>query len=411
MNCMSMIGLVDCNNFFVSCERVLRPDLAHKPVVVLSNNDGCIVALSNEAKALGLKRGMPYFQIRTLVENDEVVALSGNHKLYGDMSRRVMATLGTLVDSLEVYSIDEAFMQLGTELGVLDEYGRYVVNHIRECTGIPVSVGIARTKTLAKIAAHFAKKYPAYQGACLIDTLEKEQKALSLTEIGEVWGVGRRLRARFERMGIHTALDFATMPQEAVEGMLSVVGQRMWRELNGTPCVVHDPVDVNKQTLTSSRTFAKELYTLEELRQVVCTFASILGRRLRRQNGYVLELSVFLATNRFHEHDAQYCNSASQRLHMPVNDTPNIATAAAEALNKVYRPGYGYKKAGLALTHLTGGDAVQTGLFDDHADMERRRRLMAAMDRINALPGMADAVHIASMNSDLLHLPRNDTSK
>lgn len=404
-----MIGLVDCNNFFVSCERVFRPELLRRPVVVLSNNDGCVVAMSSEAKALGIRRGTPYFQFKALAEKEDIVVLSGNHRLYGDMSRRVMTTLAAISDNLEVYSVDEAFIHIPDDIGPLDEFGRYVVHHIMRCTGIPVSIGIARTKTLAKVAAQFAKRYAGYQGACLIDTLEKERKALSMTEIGDVWGIGRRSKVRFTRMGLTTALQFADMPAEAIS-TFSVVGQRTWRELNGTPCIPYEPTEPDKQTMTSSRSFSNDIYLFDSLRQAVCSFASILGRKLRSQNSYALELTVFVATNRFHEREPQYYNSAVRRLLRPVSDTPTLAQAATDALREVYRVGYGYKKAGVTISRITGGEAVQTGLFDNHEDNDRRRRVMAVMDNINALAGMTDTVRIASMGDGLSPLMSHDKS-
>lgn len=403
-----MFGLVDCNNFFVSCERVFRPELIGRPVIVLSNNDGCSVALSNEAKALGFKRGDPYFKIKAECERYGVIVFSGNHRLYGDMSRRVMATLASLSDGLEVYSVDEAFIRMDPRLGPLDEYGRYVVEHVRKCTGIPVSLGIARTKTLAKLASRFAKKYPGYRGACLLDTPDKERKALELTAVGDVWGVGRRTLARFDRIGIHTALDFASLSQDVIKGMFSVVGQRTWQELNGVSCIPYEVTAPDKKTMTSSRSFAADIHDWEPLRQAVCTFAAILGRKLRAQRSHALELSVFVATNRFHEHDPQYWNMAAVRLPRPTADTPMLAKAATEALRKVYRPGYGIKKAGVTINKLSGPEGYQAGLFDDQSDMERRARLMAVMDSINASPGMADTVRIASMGDGVDPLLRRE---
>ena len=233
-----MFALVDCNNFFVSCERVFRPELASRPVIVLSNNDGCAVALSNEAKALGLKRGNPYFKVKDICERHGVAVLSGNHRLYGDMSSRVMATLQALTDApLEVYSIDEAFIVIPEGVGDVADFGRYVVERVKRLTGIPTSMGIAPTKTLAKVAARFAKKYPGYKGACLIDSEEKRLKALALTEVGEVWGIGRRLSRKLTERGIDTALKLASLDENTVTRLFTVTGLRTWRELNGTPCI------------------------------------------------------------------------------------------------------------------------------------------------------------------------------
>ena len=233
-----MIGLIDCNNFFVSCERLFRPDLAGKPVVVMSNNDGCAVAMSNEAKALGVKRGIPIYQIKQLIERYKVVTLSSNHKLYGNISSRVMATIGTIVPDIEIYSIDEAFLDMSYLDGeALETTGRKIVAKVRRYVGIPTSLGIAPTKTLAKIAARFAKKYPAYKGVCIIDNEEKRRKALSLIRIEDVWGIGRRTGKRLRQYNINSALDFADMSLSRVRQLVNIAVERTWRELNNEPSV------------------------------------------------------------------------------------------------------------------------------------------------------------------------------
>lgn len=409
-----MIALIDCNNFFVSCERVFRPDLATKPVIVLSNNDGCAVALSNEAKALGLKRGDPYFKIADICKRNGVVSLSGNHKLYHDMSQRVMATLNSLTPlDLEVYSVDEAFMHLDNSLGDLADYGRYVVKTILRHTGIPVSVGIARTKTLAKIAARFAKKYPGYKGACLMDTSEKEWKALSMTEISDVWGVGRRLSRRFKERGIVTALQFAQLPQEMVQRMTNATTMRTWLELNGTPCIAHDSLDDGlQQSITASRSFAKDIYDYDTLSQAIATFASIIARRMRKQGGYAKELSVFICTNRFHEREPQYFNAATVKMAEATDYTPEIASAAQAALKQIWRKGYGIKKAGVTITKITAHSASEQNLFIDREQEAKRSRLMKIIDKVNNESGSSHpCVHIASMGDGIDPLTRHEHTK
>lgn len=405
-----MYALVDCNNFFVSCERVFRPELLDRPVVVLSNNDGCAVALSNEAKALGIKRGDPFFKFRSLAEHNGVFVFSGNHRLYGDMSARVMATLRSLAAGIEVYSVDEAFLHVDPSLGDFAEYGRQVVRRVRRNTGIPVSLGMAPTKTLAKIAARFAKKYPGYRGACLIDTPEKVTKALELTPVCEVWGIGRRTGRRLLASGIDTALQFARLEQKYVRDQFTVVGERTWRELNGEPCIEFEVVAPDKRTMTSSRSFAHDVTDKELLRQAVCNFAAILGRKLREQNSYALELSIFVASNRFIEDRPRYFNSAAMVLPEPVADTPALATAATVLLNRVFTPGCAIKKAGLTINRIVSAEGRQPSLFADLKELERRDRLMATLDSINSQPCNPNVVRLAAMGGGLTDLTRREHS-
>lgn len=403
-----MFALVDCNNFFVSCERVFRPELIDRPVIVLSNNDGCAVALSNEAKALGFRRGDPYFKIKTEAERHGVVTFSGNHRLYGDMSARVMTVLSHEAIDLEVYSIDEAFMHLDPAIDNLAEYGRRIAHTVRRYTGIPVSLGIAPTKTLAKVSARFAKKYPGYQGSCVIDTDDKRLKALSLTDIGDVWGIGRRNKRRLIDQGIVTALQFASLDRDSVRQGFTVTGERTWRELNGEPCITADMATPDKRTITSSRSFAHDIFELAELRQAMCAFATILGRKLREQDSYALEMSAFIATNRFNERIPQYSNGTSFTLPEPVSDTPTLARAAISMLDSIWRRGYGIKKAGLTITRLTTGEGRQPSLFADVNDLAKRDRLMAALDSINASPGNADRVRLAALGQGLSAITRRE---
>ncbi len=392
-----MTGLVDCNNFFVSCERVFNPALRGKPVIVLSNNDGCAVALSNEAKALGLRRGDPYFKVRRLCEAKGVKVLSGNHRLYGDMSSRVMAVLGSLVPEIEEYSVDEAFLKFdGIDPGQIADFGREIIRKVRRITGIPASLGIAPTKTLAKVAARFAKKYPGYHSVCRIVDDEARRKALSLTPIADVWGVGRKLRIRFRQIGIDTALQYADMPREVVEGLVNVTGCRTWRELNGEPCIEIDEVEPSRQQICCSRSFGKMLETYDQLRQAVALFATIVSRKLREQKSVAASITVYIHTNSFRDDLSQYCNSAQVRLSEATADTSELAAAAATALAKVYCRGYKYKKAGVIITEIIPAMAVRRSLFIGAEVRERRQRLMNVLDNINTASVTRDAIHIAS---------------
>lgn len=393
----AMVGLVDCNNFFVSCERVVNPELVGRPVIVLSNNDGCAVAMSEEAKALGIKRGEPFFKIRSLCERHGVVSLSGNHRLYGEISARVMATLRSLTPNIDVYSIDEAFMEISPAVGAMDEYGRYVVEEVMARTGIPVSLGIATTKTLAKIAARFAKKYRGYRGACLMDTEEKVLKALQLTKVEDVWGIGRRHSRKLKERGVVTAYDFLRLDEDMVQRLFHIGGVRTWRELHGDACIEHEPVPPERQTISVSRTFARDVHDFESLRQSVCAYVSSAARKLRHKQEYAGEVSVFVCTNRYHQHDPQYHNVASVRMEEPTDFTPALADAAVKALGEVYRDGFGYKRAGVTLSRICSRAGLQTSLFGDAETMDRHSRLMRVVDAINnASPEARDRVIIAS---------------
>lgn len=406
-----MIGHIDCNTFFVSCERLFRPDLEGKPVVVLSNNDGCVCALSKEAKALGITRGQAYFKFRDLAQTHHVTCFSGNHSLYGDLSRRVMDTLRSLSDQIEVYSIDEAFLLLNSPQDHWDEYGQYVAWKVKRDVGIPVSMGIAPTKTLAKMAGHFAKKYPGYKGAAVIDTPEKAHKAMALVPVSDVWGIGRRLGARLDRIGCHTALDLALMSEAAVDRILNnITYKRTWAELNGISCIPMEFQAPGKLTITSSRTFATDLHSLEPLEQAVATFAAITGRKLRREKACALELTVFLMTNKWHEHDPQLFDSARATFAEGVDDTLSLTRGALSALRAIYREGYGFKRAGLTISRLCPKQAMAMSLFASAEQREKATKLQRTLDQINADGRGRELVRVATANSDLDGLVRKDNA-
>ncbi len=389
-----MFGLVDCNNFFVSCERVFNPRLLGRPVVVLSNNDGCVVACSNEAKAIGIRRGVPFFRLRRLAESGELAVLSGNMTLYGDMSRRVMSVVRRLVPRIEVYSIDECFLDLG---GVArpDELGRRLAATVEHWTGIPVSVGVAPTKTLAKVASRFAKRYPGYCGCCLIDTSEKREKALRLTDIGDVWGVGRHHVATLRAQGVRTAWDLTQWRSQRVRRTLALPGLNMWHELWGRSVIGFDP-GTARRSVTASRSFKSPLTDYEDLRALVADFASTCADRLRRSGSAARIVTAYIRTDRFRPDLPQYANAASETLDVATSDLRELVAAAARCLERVYRPGYGYKKAGVTLGGLENG-GVQGHLFDG-VDRQRQERLLAAIDSVRRKNGR-DALRVASQGS------------
>lgn len=378
-----MYGLVDCNNFYASCERVFNPSLNGKPVVVLSNNDGCVIARSNEAKALGIKMGIPAYQIKDLVSSHGVAVFSSNYTLYGDMSGRVMSMLAELSPEIEVYSIDEAFVNLDG-IRDLESIGKKMVSGVTRGTGIPVSLGVAPTKTLAKIANKFAKKYPAYDQLCIIDSEEKRIKALQLTEIGDVWGIGRRQAAKLQKQGIKTAYDFTRFSGAWVRKNMTVVGERTWKELHGISCINMENAPPAKKQICTSRSFGKMLTDIDTISEAIASHASTCAKKLRKQQSYAASLMVFIHTNNFREDLPQYWKNTVIHLPVPTNDTQEIVHYALAGLRTIYLNGYQYKKAGVIITEITEG--AQLGLFD-LVDRDKRERLMQAVDKINGEHG------------------------
>lgn len=380
-----MIGLIDCNNFFVSCERLFRPDLTGKPVVVMSNNDGCAVAMSNEAKALGIKRGLPIYQLRQIINRYNVATISGNHRMYGNISSRVMATIGSIVPEMDIYSIDEAFIDMSLWEGkALDETGHKIVSKVRRDVGIPTSLGIAPTKTLAKIAARFAKKYPGYRGVCIIDNDDKRRKALALTGIDEVWGIARRLGKRLRQYNINTALDFAELPLSEVRKIINVMGERSWRELNGEPCIDHEAAEPLNKQICTSRSYKKSIEDPELLKEAVADYSAKVARRLREQGGCAKSVTVFIQTNSFRPELPQHFGSTTIQLDEATDDTLAITSAAVRAVDSLFRPGYAYRRAGVTVNEIVNHNAVQQNLFSVPGRREKRQRLMTVIDSINA---------------------------
>ena len=383
-----MFALADCNNFFASCERVFRPDLRGKPVIVLSNNDGCAVARSNEAKALGIKMGEPYFKIRNLVEKNNGAVFSGNMALYGDMSQRVRWVLEDFAPAIEVYSIDEAFMDLrGIENIDFDAYAKKISAECWRLTSIPVSVGIAPTKTLAKIASHLCKKYPKLKGGCYMHRPQDIEKVLRKFPIEDVWGIGRKSTAKLHRMGIKTAWDFTQLPEYAVRKMFALLGVRTWRELRGEPCIEFEDGFEAKQSICVSRSFAKEIHEVEELVEQIANFASSMAEKLRQQGSVVSEMAVFAYTNRFKDNEPQTYGNSLVHFEQPTSDQRVIVSRAVSAVYELYRKGYGYKKAGVVATHIEYQTNVVPSLFEDEQASEREQKLTTALDVINGTFG------------------------
>lgn len=378
-----MYGLADCNNFFVSCERVFAPRLEGKPVVVLSNNDGCIISRSNEAKALGIRMGQPLFQAAPLIRQYGVEVLSSNYALYSDMSHRVMSTLRSLVPEAEVYSIDEAFLDLrGMSLEALSDFGHRVATTVRRHTGIPVSIGISPSKTLAKIASKLCKRYPKLHNSCLMYRPQDVEKVLQRFPIQDVWGIGRRHGRMLQGAGIVTAGQFVRLPEGWVRSRMGVTGVRTWRELQGEACIEFEQAPPAKQQICTSRSFATELTTLDELRPAVALFASLCAEKLRRQASVCGEVQVFIATNRHRPELPQRYVNRILAPDEPTDSTLEISALADRALCSLYSSEFGYKKAGVILSAITPRTAVQTSLFTP-SDRGRQSRLMQALDAVN----------------------------
>lgn len=385
---MRTYALVDCNNFFVSCERAFQPELEGKPVVVLSNNDGCVVARSNESKAMGIKMGTPFFKIRDKVESGNLIVRSSNYSLYGDLSSRVMSILAAAVPKIEIYSIDEAYLCVdGIDKKELEVLCPELVRRIRKWVGIPVSIGIASTKTLAKVANHFAKKYPGYKGVCRIVTEEQRVKALKLTPIGDVWGIGRRVAPRLLAMGLTTAFDYVSMPQDWVYKNLGLGGLRVWNELNGKESVEEER-DEARQSICTSRSFAETITDIQELSARVSDFAAKCAEKLRHDGTAAYCINTFLYTNRFREDKPQDFPDATIRLDMPASSTQEVVSAALKALKLIWKPGFEYKKAGVVVFDIVNRDERQLTLFEtDSAKKEKQDVLSQVMDNVNVSSG------------------------
>ena len=385
---MTTVALVDGNNFFVSCERVFNPQLAGRPVVVLSNNDGCVVARSNEVKALGVKMGTPWFQLRDLARQQGIAALSSNYELYADMSNRMMAVLGEYSPDQEIYSIDECFLGLaGFAHRDLVEYGLTIRRQVGRWIGIPVCVGIGATKTLAKLANHCAKKGLAgREGICDFSRMPGDElrQLFSRIAVGEIWGVGPRLSRQLADLGITNVEALRSADAVTLRSRFSVTLERTIRELNGISCIALEEAAPNKQQIISSRSFGCYVYDLPSLREAVASYIAIAAEKLRSQGSLAGMVQVYVRTNPHKENVPQYQRGLTLPLPEPSNDTLRLTQAALAVLDRLYRPGYAYQKAGVALLHLSAAARAQASLLAISPD---NSRLMETMDRINAIWG------------------------
>jgi DNA polymerase V len=379
-----MIGLLDANNFFVSCERVFRPDLLKRPVAVLSNNDGNVVARSNEVKAMGVPMGAPYHKIKKLLEVHNTAVFSSNFALYGDISSRMMMLVESLVPRVEIYSIDEVFIDFA---GIKDPQAlaHHLKAHIWQALGVPISVGIAKTKTLAKVANHMAKKRGEYQSVCLLNKADQVDEALKNLPVKEIWGIGYRLTERLKIMGIETALQLKQIDPRWMRQNFTVVGERLVRELNGMSCLALEDVQNPKKSIQVSRSFGKPIREFEELRAMVATYASRLAQKIRRDELKTRSLLIEIRTNPFRPDQPQYSNSAVINLPCPVEDDVSLIKAATKGLESIFKRGFAYHKAGVMALDLVSRDQkIQLDMFAALPTEDPRNiSLASAMDNIN----------------------------
>ncbi|GAA4011968.1 Y-family DNA polymerase [Actimicrobium antarcticum] len=395
-----LFALVDVNNCYVSCERVFNPSLEGKPVVILSNNDGCAVARSAEVKALGVKMGEPWFKLKDLAKQHGIIALSSNYALYGDMSNRIMTVLRDFSPDVEVYSIDESFLGLNGLGSLWDSptaMGQSIRQRIRQWVGVPVCVGIGNSKTLAKLANHIAKKRPDFDSVCDLSSMTRQERdaLFSTIDVGEVWGIGRRLSEHLRASGIDTVAQLRDASPAWLRSRFGVVIERTVNELNGLSCLALEEVAPAKKQIIASRSFGQPVLTIDELGESVSNYMTRAAEKLRRQNGVCEAIQVFVQTNPFKASDRQYSNGVVVPLPNASCDTRLLIRAALFGLAQIYRPGYYYKKAGVILQGISGACAQQQSLFTTYGDGAASEAMMRTLDSLNQRFGKG-AVSIAS---------------
>lgn len=380
-----MFALADVNSFYASCETVFRPDLKGRPVVVLSNNDGCVIARSTEAKKLGIKMGDPFFKMRDLFERHKIVTFSSNYALYADMSSRVMTVLEEMSPAVEVYSIDEAFMNLQgvSNCQNLEEFGREVRAKVLRWTGLTVGVGIAPTKTLAKLANHAAKKWTKTGGVVDLSLLARQRKLMALVEVGDVWGVGRRISKKLNDMGIKTALQLADTPTPLIRKHFNIVLERTVRELRGEPCLELEEFAPTKQQIVCSRSFGDRVSEYDLMREAICSHAVRAAEKLRGERQYCRHISAFVKTSPFTMNELYYGKTAGTKLQIPTQDSRDIVAAATQCLDAIWQDGHRFQKCGVMLGDFYSQGVAQLGLFDEYKPRTNSEQLMAVLDGIN----------------------------
>ena len=384
------IALIDCNNFYVSCERVFNPALKRKPVIVLSNNDGCVIARSQEVKDLRIKMGVPWFKVQNLARHHKVIVFSSNYTLYADMSNRVMKVASEFAPNQEVYSIDECFLDLtGFEHLGLTDYGQRIRSTINRLVGLPVCVGVGASKTLAKLANHIAKKCSVFDGVCNLNGVTQGtlDSLFSKIKVGEVWGVGRCIEKKLAKLGVNTVFDLKQSSPQALRKQFSVLMERTIRELNGESCIPLEEIASLKKQLVCSRGFGIPVSSLSELSEAVITYTTRVAEKLRRQRSVTAMVCVFIQTDPFKKKDRQYNPRRLIHLTNPTDDTRILINAVLTGLKSIYKPGFSYKKAGVLLDDLLPFSQHQKSLFDDKEAQVHSEFLMQAIDGINNTMG------------------------
>jgi len=393
-----MYALIDCNNFYASCERVFNPTHNGRPIVVLSNNDGCVIARSNEAKSLGIPMGAPAFEYESVFRRNNVKVFSANFPLYGDMSHRVMSLLSNFSPQQEIYSIDECFLNLEGINVDLQQYGLQMKSRVEKGTGIPISIGIAPTKALSKLANCIAKKFPKETGGCyVIDTDEKRIKALKWLKVEDIWGVGRRNAKKLYAIGANKAIDFVQLPESWVLKNMTIIGLNLQKDLKGIPTIEMLPVE-KKKSIATTRTFETDLRTFDEVRERITTFTAMGAEKLREQRSLCKRIVVFLETNRFKEHETQYYPSILIKLPFPTNSTLELVKFANIGLKQIYKNNFYFKRGGIMLTDFVDANEFQPSLFFNSDP--RHKKLMKAIDGLNQ-----------KYNKDVVRLATQDTRK
>jgi len=378
---LQSIGLIDCNSFYVSCERLFNPKLLGKPIVVLSNNDGCIITRSAEAKALGIRMGEPYFKAKKIIEKNNVKVFSSNYSLYGDISQRVMEILLGFSPEVEIYSIDEAFLNFqGFKNHELLTYCNHIRQTINQWVGIPVSIGVGSTKTLSKIANHLAKKEEDYEGVCILKDRKKIDKVLDRIEIGDVWGIGRRLSKFLRNYEVCTAKQFSLLDRRWIRKNMGVVGERIQLELRSVSCLDLESLPSPKKSCCVSRSFSRPIKKIEELQESIANYGTRVAEKIREEGLIAHSMSIFVLTNHFNKKEKQYSNSIKLQLDYPTSDSKLIVKRAIEGITRIYKEGYRYKKAGIILYELDSSSSA-LGLLD--YDRTRNDSLMKSLDEIN----------------------------
>ena len=388
-----VFALIDCNAFYVSCERVFNPKLNNRPVVALSNNDGCIISRSKEAKALGIKMGVPLFKVKDIVKKEKVIVFSSNYTLYADMSRRVMNIIANFSSNTEVYSIDEAFIEISDLSVDYENYAHQLRSTILQHTGIPVSIGLASTKTLSKVANHKAKKDESLNGVCSFIGKDNLNDILEATEVGDIWGIGRRLSKKLINQGVYNARLLKDSSDSWVRKMMSVNGLKTITELRGISCIPLEESSMTRKSCCTTRSFGKFLTTLEDVEQAVTTFARRTTERIRSESLAASCVSVFVRTNPFDKKSPYYSNGASKTLPYPTHDTTLIVKTALSLTKRIFKKNYKYKKAGVLLSGFCDESEIQETLFDKNYN--HNTDLMSALDSINKKYGR-DTVQLAS---------------